>query len=334
MGKSEVKGTVTSLSSMFPAEETQKAAKMVEEKLSEKQNEMNQLKEFIADNTSLINLVPFGKAAFFPGRLIHTNEFLVLLGESYYTERTAKQTVEILKRRGKSLESKVDALKAVMQDLKAEASFFDSTASEAAEGLVEIREYEEDNSTKWASQSGSLELETPSVAEADNKMGASEDDDYARIMSRKKDEGYSYLDHGQRYSELYQSQSRKQLQQFNDKEPIEEMSNKYKHQDLTNQFASTGLTEEPVTKGEISHGRIIQEDTKTLSPSINASAPFEKKSVQTSKSEFDSSKAFTGSIVEHTQNLDKSSVGTNTTSLQSSGSQPSKPVSRFKMQRK
>ncbi|MBA0675742.1 hypothetical protein Goari_017267, partial [Gossypium aridum] len=308
MGKSEVKGTVTSLSSMFPAEEVQKAAKMVDEKLSEKQNEMNQLKEFIADNTSLINLVPFGKAAFFPGRLIHTNEFLVLLGESYYTERTAKQTVEILKRRGKSLESKVDALKAVMQDLKAEASFFDSTASEAAEGLVEIREYEEDNSTKLASQSGrltclffrfcslsgSLELETPSVAEADNKMGASEDDEYARIMSRleelekeelaaedneenledededanavesdgnedeltkaaegdgdedeltkaafhrKKDECYSYLDHGQRYSELYQSQLRKQLQQFNGKEPIEEMSNKYKHQDLTNQFA-------------------------------------------------------------------------------------------------
>ncbi|KAG8502112.1 hypothetical protein CXB51_000263 [Gossypium anomalum] len=420
MGKSEVKGTVTSLSSMFPAEEVQKAAKMVEEKLSENQNEMNQLKEFIADNTSLINLVqklpdelhhdimarisiydqsvPFGKAAFFPGRLIHTNEFLVLLGESYYTERTAKQTVEILKRRGKSLEFKVDALKAVMQDLKAEASFFDSTASEAAEGLVEIREYEEDNSTERTSQSGSLELETPSVAEADNKMGASEDDEYARIMSRleelekeelaaedneenlededanavesdgnedeltkaaevdgdedeltkaafhiKKDECYSYLDHGQRYSELYQSQSRKQLQQFNGKEPIEEMSNKYKHQDLTNQFASdfcisemqsTGLTEEPVTKGEISHGRIIQQDTKTFSPSINASAPFEKKSVQTSKSEFDSSKAFTGSIVEHTQNLDKSSVGTNTTSLQSSGSQPSKPVSRFKMQRK
>ncbi|PPD74126.1 hypothetical protein GOBAR_AA38727 [Gossypium barbadense] len=59
-----------------------------------------------------------------------------------------------------------------------------------------------------------------------------------------------------------------------------------------------------------------------------------QKSVQTSKSEFDSSKAFTGSIVEHTQNLDKSSVGTIMTSLQSSGSQPWKPVSRFKMQRK
>ena len=57
MGKPEVKGTMTSLSSMFPAEEAQKAAIRVEETLSEKQNDMNQLRKFIDDNTSLINLV-------------------------------------------------------------------------------------------------------------------------------------------------------------------------------------------------------------------------------------------------------------------------------------
>ncbi|KAL4273485.1 hypothetical protein GQ457_13G006370 [Hibiscus cannabinus] len=398
MGKPEVKGTVTPLSAMFPPEEVQKAAKLVEEKLSEKRNEMSQLKEFIADNTSLVNLVqklpdelhhdimvPFGKAAFFPGRLVHTNEFLVLLGESYYADRTAKQTVEILKRRGKSLMSKVDALKAEMQDLKAEASFFDSTASEVAEDLVEIREYEEDNSNESGSQSGPTELESPTLAETDSKMGASKDDEYALLMSRleelekeelaaeddgeidedededanatetdgdenelteaafhrKKDEGYSSLDHGQRFSE-----PTKQLQQSKGKEAMrEEMSNKYNHQDLTNQFSCTGLTAEPLTKGEMSRGRIIYQD-KMLNPSVNASVPSEKvnqnihdssrneKPVQTSKSEFDSSKAFTGSIVEHTENLEKKTPGQNTTPSESSGSKPSKPVSRFKMQRK
>lgn len=55
----------------------------------------------------------------------------VLLGEGYYAERTSKQTVEILKRRGKALDSQVDSLKATMDNLKAEASFFDATASEA-----------------------------------------------------------------------------------------------------------------------------------------------------------------------------------------------------------
>ncbi|KAK8648097.1 hypothetical protein V6N13_128859 [Hibiscus sabdariffa] len=365
MGKPEVKGTVTPLSSMFPPEEVQKAAKLVEDKLSEKRNEMNQLKEFIADNTSLINLVPFGKAAFFPGRLVHTNEFLVLLGESYYADRTAKQTVEILKRRGKSLMSKVDALKAEMQDLKAEASFFDSTAAEVAEDLVEIREYEEDNSNESVSQSGPTELESPTLAETDHKMdskmGASKDDEYALLMSRLEElekeelaaeddgeidedededanatetDGYSSLDHGQRFSE---SQPTKQLQQSKGKEATrEEMSNKYSHQDLTNQFACTGLTAEPLTKGEMSRGRIIYQD-KMLNPSVNASVPSEKvnqnihdssrneKPVQTSKSEFDSSKAFTGSIVEHTENLEKKTPGQNTTPSESSGSKLSKP---------
>lgn len=55
----------------------------------------------------------------------------VLLGEGYYAERTSKQTVEILDRRGKALESQVDSLKAMMKDLKAEVSFFDATAAEA-----------------------------------------------------------------------------------------------------------------------------------------------------------------------------------------------------------
>lgn len=62
----------------------------------------------------------------------------VLLGESYYAERTSKQTVEILKRRGKGLEYQLDSLKANMEDLRAEASFFDATASEAAVCLTSL----------------------------------------------------------------------------------------------------------------------------------------------------------------------------------------------------
>ncbi|XP_065876797.1 uncharacterized protein [Euphorbia lathyris] len=185
------KGKVTPFASMFPAEETKKAAKRVDDAIAEKQKELDHFKEFSADNTNLINLVsrlpdelhhdvmvPFGKAAFFPGRLIHTNEFMVLLGEGYYAERTAKQTVEILKRRGKGLDSQVESLKANMKDLRAQASFFDSTASEAAEGLVEIREdYEEENLSEAQSKSGRL-------METYGKKVTVEDDEYDRMMSR------------------------------------------------------------------------------------------------------------------------------------------------------
>lgn len=62
--------------------------------------------------------------------------FQVLLGESYYAERTSRQTVEILKRRGKMLDSQAEALKGEIEDLKVEVSFFDATAAEAKVQLL------------------------------------------------------------------------------------------------------------------------------------------------------------------------------------------------------
>jgi unconventional prefoldin RPB5 interactor 1 len=56
----------------------------------------------------------------------------VLLGEGYYVERSAKQTTEILHRRGMELEAQVEAMKATISDLEAEAKFFESTAAEAS----------------------------------------------------------------------------------------------------------------------------------------------------------------------------------------------------------
>ena len=51
------RGTVTPFASMFPASEAQKAAKRVEEKIGEKQKEVDSIKEFVTENTNLINLV-------------------------------------------------------------------------------------------------------------------------------------------------------------------------------------------------------------------------------------------------------------------------------------
>jgi unconventional prefoldin RPB5 interactor 1 len=51
------KGTVTPLASMFPVNEAQKAAKRVEEKIGEKQKELDCIKEYGTEHTNLINLV-------------------------------------------------------------------------------------------------------------------------------------------------------------------------------------------------------------------------------------------------------------------------------------
>ncbi|XP_076040181.1 unconventional prefoldin RPB5 interactor isoform X2 [Oratosquilla oratoria] len=55
-------------------------------------------------------MVPIGKRAFMPGHLVHTNEVLVLLGDNWFAERSAKQAVEIVGRRIKDCHQKTEDL--------------------------------------------------------------------------------------------------------------------------------------------------------------------------------------------------------------------------------
>lgn len=43
--------------------------------------------------------VPCGSLAFMPGQIVHTNEILVLLGDNYFVERSARQAGDIVMRR-------------------------------------------------------------------------------------------------------------------------------------------------------------------------------------------------------------------------------------------
>lgn len=53
----EKKGTVTALSSLYPVEEAQKASMRVQDAIADRQQQLSQVKGFIGDNISLINLV-------------------------------------------------------------------------------------------------------------------------------------------------------------------------------------------------------------------------------------------------------------------------------------
>ncbi len=59
--------------------------------------------------------VPFGKLAFMPGRLVRTNEVLVLLGDNWFIERSTKQSCEIIDRRLLGIEKHLDKLKQEMK---------------------------------------------------------------------------------------------------------------------------------------------------------------------------------------------------------------------------
>ncbi|KAK2992560.1 hypothetical protein RJ640_022753 [Escallonia rubra] len=355
-----VKGTVTSLSSVYPAEEAQRASARVHDTIAERRKELDQLKGFAAENNGLVNLVqklpeelhhdimarphpntrncifcflfvPFGKAAFFPGRLIHTNEFLVLLGEGYFAERTSKQTVEILKRRGKTLESQVESLKAVMDDLKAEASFFDATAAEAA--VMAPKQ------------------ESPSFSATEKTKAAVEDEEYARIWSRidelekeeleaEDDTEHSEdelnepgLDHKSKLPHANEVKSSEvnlfntPLEQSKAESPTREKSLKpHFQQDSSDQLYFEGSKEQPESRDGSLHQQrpAFSEPNNTERRVKFSDLEGDVQLPPTSKKE-----AFTGSIVEHAHKLEVNPREQNADSARTS-----KPVSRFKMHRR
>ncbi|QHO16289.1 uncharacterized protein DS421_10g302370 [Arachis hypogaea] len=78
------------------------------------------------------------------------------------------ETAEILKWRGKGLESQLDSLEAMIKDLQAEAIFFGQTIAEAAEGLVEIREdyIEDSHKGETKSELEGILMSHPSIEDA------------------------------------------------------------------------------------------------------------------------------------------------------------------------
>ncbi|KAL9559712.1 hypothetical protein MBANPS3_000282 [Mucor bainieri] len=103
----------------------------------------------LPDNTTKSAMIPMGKLAFMPGKLIHTNEILVLLGDQYYAERSAKQAVEILGRRRQVVDENLRLVEAQLNSFKAKKeSILDAGALSTSdpqmneEGLpiMEIRE--------------------------------------------------------------------------------------------------------------------------------------------------------------------------------------------------
>lgn len=76
--QTQKRGTVTSLASLFPPEETHKASERVQNAISERWEHLGQLKKFIADNANLINLVQTLPNELHHNIMVRNCQFLIL----------------------------------------------------------------------------------------------------------------------------------------------------------------------------------------------------------------------------------------------------------------
>ncbi|CAF2066431.1 unnamed protein product [Rotaria magnacalcarata] len=96
-------------------------------------------------------MVPFGKLAFIPGRIIHSNEILVLLGDNYFVERTCKQSIDIVNRRMGNIKENIEKhhkeKEVFNQQKKYTHDFLDDRKS-----FFEIKETDNDDNTTITKQ--------------------------------------------------------------------------------------------------------------------------------------------------------------------------------------
>ncbi|KAL9276797.1 hypothetical protein ACSQ67_025653 [Phaseolus vulgaris] len=125
------------------------------------------------------------------------------------------------------------------------------------------------------------------------------------------------------------------LDQTNNKITTAELPEKrYRKEDIADQlnFARLGV-QSTVRESEKLLGSIYPSEKIPVGSRDETMTSKTEVEHETAKPSFDSRKAFTGSIIEHAENIERSSREQSSASSQGSGSQSSKPVSRFKMQR-
>ncbi|KAM0856792.1 hypothetical protein ACQ4PT_048861 [Festuca glaucescens] len=375
------KGTATPLGAVFSPDDTRRAVSRVAQAVADRCAELARVQGFSADNAALVSLVqrlpdelsheimvPFGGAAFFPGSLIHTNQLLVLLGDGYYADRSAKQTTEILHRRGMELEAQMEAIKATISDLEAEAKFFESTAAEASEGLVEIREeYDEEaeiNPLKSEASSSSgtlsdeeharimarfdelemLEKEAGSSSEDEEEEDDDDDDDDEGAGTNEDgEENWDTLSDGNDHDNVGfgasvsgsgandRSQGNAQLKSALKKLGGKEMLKGASVAPSASTSIINSEVQAPLRKAvsfKDENGHIVSSSKSLLrqDPKYSAESSHERKIISSGQ------KAFTGSIVEHDDNLSVIQLPKNNDSEKPGSSASSRPVSRFKMQ--
>jgi unconventional prefoldin RPB5 interactor 1 len=115
-------------------------------------NDYKALKErlsTITDRTTHEVMVPIGGSslAFMPGFIKHTNEILVLLGDNYFVERSAKQAIDIVNRRITKCQQMIDDLNREKSQIESWLSFSDQNKNQ---DLVEIiEEFDEQKEMLW-----------------------------------------------------------------------------------------------------------------------------------------------------------------------------------------
>ncbi|XP_062860842.1 unconventional prefoldin RPB5 interactor 1 [Trichomycterus rosablanca] len=109
------------------------------------ENDYNSLQERLTtlpDKLSYDIMVPFSSLAFMPGKLIHTNELTVLLGDNWFAKCSSKQAHKLVEHRKIYVKNKLDDLHKTMKNFQDRAGFTENLERMTGDtgDFIDIRE--------------------------------------------------------------------------------------------------------------------------------------------------------------------------------------------------
>ena len=109
---------------------------------------LDKVLEKLPEDTSTEAIVPLTKKAFMLGHLVHTNEVMVLLGDNWFAERSAKQASQICQSRLKRCEQ---SMQEVAKEIELIEGWIEGTRQATeGDGERDIREeYDEEAEQRW-----------------------------------------------------------------------------------------------------------------------------------------------------------------------------------------
>ncbi|XP_017274581.1 unconventional prefoldin RPB5 interactor 1 [Kryptolebias marmoratus] len=206
-------------------EEHQKVVKDCEsriqhwKKVSADYEALNERLETLPNQLSYDIMVPFGPLAFMPGKLVHTNEVTVLLGDNWFSKCSAKQAQKIVTHRMNHVRKELDDLSKTMKNFEARVGFAQNleTLSASRGDYVDIREEVRNNDfavTKGKQRTAHKPNSKPKIdAVFDLKEDDEENDEEAGDSGTRKgilteEELWARLDELEKLEELQDEQDR------------------------------------------------------------------------------------------------------------------------------
>ncbi|MCI4379106.1 hypothetical protein PGIGA_G00224150 [Pangasianodon gigas] len=140
----------------------------------------------LPDKVSYDIMVPFGSLAFMPGKLVHTNELTVLLGDNWFTKCSAKQAQTLVEHRKKHVKNKLDDLHKVVKSFQDRAGFTEDLEKMACDrDFVDIRE-----------EVGKEEAVTKGKHRVAHKPNSKPKEEYVLQLEEEEEEANESVDEG------------------------------------------------------------------------------------------------------------------------------------------